>query len=266
MGPTNALATFMGGRKSIGFKFANVDGELMRIDANGNVGIGGAPTASLDVISSSGYPSIKIDATGGSNGWVQLQHGVSTSASWLYASASLHFGSGGEAERVTIDANGRVGIGGQPSRSSKEIEEDAESTLASWKSHLDDRLKAEPKADKKAVTLEITGHDKMPTKAELVERLTERNIGGGDAKLQVDGDGYFIGTVTTQKTRAQRFIQDGSPVIDAKGLIETLSTLRASTLDETVDVRQALASACDKLIEKFEAMQEVATQEVEVDG
>ena len=46
-------------------------------------------------------------------------------------------------------------------------------------------------------------------------------------------------------------------------LIETLATLRASTLDETVDVRQALASACDKLIEKFESMQEVATQEIE---
>ena len=50
--------------------------------------------------------------------------------------------------------------------------------------------------------------------------------------------------------------------VGSRDIIETLSTLRASTLDETVDVRQALASACDKLIEKFEAMQSTATQEI----
>ena len=76
-------------------------------------------------------------------------------------------------------------------------------------------------------------------------------------------DAFFSGTVNSRNTRAQRFIQDGSPVIDARGLIETLSTLRTATQDETIDVRQALASACDKLIEKFEAMQSTATQEIE---
>ena len=54
--------------------------------------------------------------------------------------------------------------------------------------------------------------------------------------------------------------KDGA--VSTKDIIETLSTLRNATKDETVDVRQALASACDKLIEKFEAMQEVATQEI----
>ena len=55
---------------------------------------------------------------------------------------------------------------------------------------------------------------------------------------------------------------NGTPKIGTSELIETLSTLRASTQDETVDVRQALASACDKLIEKFEAMQSTSTQEI----
>ena len=65
-------------------------------------------------------------------------------------------------------------------------------------------------------------------------------------------NGYFSGTVTLRSGVA----------VGSRDIIETLSTLRASTLDETVDVRQALASACDKLIEKFEAMQSPATQEV----
>ena len=55
---------------------------------------------------------------------------------------------------------------------------------------------------------------------------------------------------------------NGTPKIGTSELIETLSTLRTATQDETVDVRQALASACDKLIEKFEAMQSTATQEI----
>ena len=54
-----------------------------------------------------------------------------------------------------------------------------------------------------------------------------------------------------------------APLASTRDLIETLATLRNATKDETVDVRQALASACDKLIEKFEAMQSTATQEIE---
>ena len=88
-----------------------------------------------------------------------------------------------------------------------------------------------------------------------------RTSGGTDVTAlsfaNTSGNATFSGTVTVEGNR---------PVISTRDLIETLSTLRASTLDETVDVRQALASACDKLIEKFESMQEVATQEIEVDG
>ena len=75
---------------------------------------------------------------------------------------------------------------------------------------------------------------------------------------------YFSGTVNSQSTRAQRFIQDGSPVIDSRGLIDTLSTLRNATKDETTleGLRDAIGNAVGGLIEKFEAMQAVATEEI----
>jgi len=65
-------------------------------------------------------------------------------------------------------------------------------------------------------------------------------------------DGWFTGTVTST-----RMTQGGSPVIDAKGLIETLSTLRKATMDETKDIRESLRSAIDELVAGFE--QEIAT-------
>ena len=68
--------------------------------------------------------------------------------------------------------------------------------------------------------------------------------------------GYFANQVITRSGVS----------IGTRDLIETLATLRASTLDETVDVRQALASACDKLIEKFTEMEKTATQGVEDDS
>jgi hypothetical protein len=83
---------------------------------------------------------------------------------------------------------------------------------------------------------------------------SSNNINGGGAKLQVAGDGYFSGTVNST-----RMAQDGAPVIDAKGLINTLSTLRNATKDETTleGMRDALADAIGGLIQKFE--HEIAT-------
>jgi hypothetical protein len=52
------------------------------------------------------------------------------------------------------------------------------------------------------------------------------------------------------------FRQNGSPVIDAKGLISTLSTLRRATMDETQDIRESLRDAIDELVAEFE--QEIA--------
>jgi len=58
------------------------------------------------------------------------------------------------------------------------------------------------------------------------------------------------------------FRQNGAPVIDAKGLISTLSTLRNATKDETTleGMRDALSDAIGGIIENFE--NEIATQEV----
>jgi hypothetical protein len=58
------------------------------------------------------------------------------------------------------------------------------------------------------------------------------------------------------------FRQAGVPVIDAKGLISTLSTLRNATKDETTleGMRDALADAIGGLIENLE--HEIATQEI----
>jgi hypothetical protein len=55
------------------------------------------------------------------------------------------------------------------------------------------------------------------------------------------------------------FRQNGAPVIDAKGLISTLSTLRNATKDETTleGMRDALADAIGGLIENLE--HEIAT-------
>jgi hypothetical protein len=58
------------------------------------------------------------------------------------------------------------------------------------------------------------------------------------------------------------FRQNGAPVIDAKGLIKTLSTLRNATKDETTleGMRDALADAIGGLIENLE--HEIATMPV----
>ena len=151
----------------------------MRIDSQGRVGIGTTPTEStkLKVSLKSASEVIRFDnETSGRFFAIGLEDNQDA---YIWSSnnnttGSLRFmnGPGSGTERMRIDANGRVGIGGQPSRSTKEIEDGAEATLRNWDSK-----------------------DKKPTKAELVKRLVERNIGGGDAKLQVAGDGYFSGDV-----------------------------------------------------------------------
>ena len=86
------------------------------------------------------------------------------------------------------------------------------------------------------------------------------DIGKSAAKFR---NAHFSGTVNSAFLRSQRVIQDDSPVIDAKGLIKTLSTLRNATKDETTleGMRDALSDAIGGLIEKFE--HEIATMPVE---
>jgi hypothetical protein len=225
------------------------------IDNFGNVGIG--------VLSPQYYPDYSILHVAGptttGSGLVYLTNSDSNIAGVVFADGvnqRVAFGSQtthpvtvltDDTERMRIDDQGRVGVGGTPSRSADEIAKEAKDTLAGWKSSFDARLKEEPKADKKAVTLEITGgeFDTLPTESKLVERLTRDNIDGGDALLQVAGDGYFTGTVYS----------NGSPLTRATDLIETLSTLREATRDENTleGLRDALSDAIGGLIQKFEA-------------
>ena len=85
------------------------------------------------------------------------------------------------------------------------------------------------------------------------------DLGNTNAKFK---DAYFSGTVNSNFLRSQRVIQDGSPVVDAKGLIKTLTTLRQATLDDTQDIRESLRSAIDELVAGFE--QEIAAMPAEV--
>mgnify|MGYP001236683813 CR=1 FL=1 len=88
-------------------------------------------------------------------------------------------------------------------------------------------------------------------------------VSGSDKYLYYNGSDtwYFAGgTVTGPGLRFESIVQDGSPVIDAKGLIKTLSTLRKATMDETQDIRASLRSAIDELVAGFE--HEIATQEI----
>ena len=69
------------------------------------------------------------------------------------------------------------------------------------------------------------------------------------------GNGQFMGSLLTDTGR----------VAGVKDLIETLATLRNATRDETTleGLRDAIGNAVGGLIEKFEAMQSTATQEIE---
>ena len=81
-----------------------------------------------------------------------------------------------------------------------------------------------------------------------VNQATERMRISGDGRVDITGSLYVNGT----------------PKIGTKELIETLSTLRAATQDEnTVEgLRDSISNAIGGLIEKFEAMQSPATQEI----
>jgi hypothetical protein len=74
------------------------------------------------------------------------------------------------------------------------------------------------------------------------------------AKFDLGSSSYRWKNVYGTTARMDVFIQDGSPVIDAKGLINTLSTLRNATKDETTleGMRDALSDAIGGLIENLE--------------
>jgi hypothetical protein len=101
--------------------------------------------------------------------------------------------SGNGVTRMTIAADGNVGIGGAPgTRSAADYIDQAKAKIKSWTAAIKTKLDEEPKADKKAVTLEVTddAFEVVPTEDLVAEWMAERAIGGGDAKLQVAGDIY----------------------------------------------------------------------------
>ena len=95
----------------------------------------------------------------------------------------------------------------------------------------------------------------------LVPRLGYASSDGemdiGDSAYRFK-NGYFSGSVTST-----RMIADGHLVMSTRDLIETLSTLRNATKDESTleGLRDAIGNAVGGLIEKFEAMQAEANDE-----
>ena len=173
--------------------------EAMRLDSAGNVGIGtNAPSHPIHI--KSGSISAGSVET---NNQFKITCGDSASYgaffSWgkkkgddIYYALSIdgltnNFG----ADILLAPSGGKVGIGGEPvTREAGEYLEQAKTQLKSWKAEVKKRTAEQPEASTQEITLEVTDGDfgVMPTVAALAEKLAERDIGGGNAKLQVAGD------------------------------------------------------------------------------
>ena len=291
----------------------------MSLDESGNVGIGTSPSSwvstvkSLDVgASAASYYSGGVTHNAyfdqANKRWQYKGTGPATfynvqGGTHVWSTAAS--GTAGKAvtfnDAMRIDADGRVGIGGQPgTRTAADYIDQAKEKIKSWTAAIKTKLDEEPKANKKAVTLEVTddAFEVIPTEDLVAEWMAERAIGGGDAKLQVAGTGYFngvtIGGTTVGRVNVSglhfgadsirpvgplnttgdavvdlganifRFkdayfsgdvYSNGSPLTRTSDLIETLSTLREATQDETTleGLRDSIGNAIGGLIEKFEA-------------
>jgi hypothetical protein len=191
----------------------NQDGEILTWDTSvanwthddtmivkgGNVGIGtDSPASQLSVASSGTGERVALS----------LYHGVSNY--WgigSYTDQSFRIAKSQTLEDATacfaIDrASGNVGIGGTPgTRSIDEAKALAKTKLTEWKAEVKKRTAEQPEASTQEIILEVTDGDfgVMPSEQALAEKLMSRAIGGGDAKLQVAGDGYFRGTLTVNR-------------------------------------------------------------------
>ena len=168
--------------------------ERMRIDASGNVGIGETnPDEALHVSSGRGGFVLERDGTS-YDGKFRFMVGGDAGGGFKIADMTT----GSTQNRLTINASGNVGIGGQAgTRTAGEYLEQAKTQLAGWKAEVKKRTAEQPDASTQEITLEVTDGDfgVFPTAEALAEKMAERAIGGGDAKLQVAGDGYFGGTL-----------------------------------------------------------------------
>ena len=204
-GGSDNVGKIIGDSASLAMAFNVNAAERMRIDASGNVGIGtDAPNSTMHL--STTNPRIKLtDTDTGASHLINaasdvgnLSIDVDTANNQLNPSFKVNMKGSGA---LTIDSSGNVGIGMTPLRST------AKEQLAEWKSRFDARLKAEPKADKKAITLEITddAFEVLPTEEALAEWMETRAAGD---KLQVGGQGNIS---ATGKVRAEQPSEFGRP-------------------------------------------------------
>jgi hypothetical protein len=193
----------------------------MTIGADGKVDVGEirVPRSMDNIFVGSFGPSLSDDSA------VVIENsGGMRSSLTLTSSNSAEFSG-------TVKADGNVGIGMSPTRST------AKEQLAEWKASFDARLKAEPKADKKAVTLEITddAFEVMPTEEAVAEWMETRAAGD---KLQVNGDGFFAGAVKSNAIYSRFGSAHGISFADNSGSV-SVAPVRSGTDDGTVDLGQS---------------------------
>jgi hypothetical protein len=199
--------------------YSNLTDLVMKIDADGKVGIGTNDPATKVHIQDG---DLFLTANSTSEGSGQGIFFQSTTSGWNTAGAHsaiegkrgpsnsgyLAFStrlSGVTSEKARIDGEGRVGIGGAPgTRTAADYIDQAKEKIKSWTAAIKTKLDEEPKADKKAVTLEVTddAFEVIPTEDLVAEWMAERAIGGGDAKLQVAGDASIHGDLLASKPSA----------------------------------------------------------------
>ena len=174
------------------FRNAHFSGTVNAGDiiASGNVGVGtNSPERPLHIQSSLTAMLARLEGVGRNS---RLLFAIDGDDLWNVGATSddrFSFVNGASKNVLDLNQEGNVGIGMSPLRST------AKEQLAEWKSRFDARLKAEPKADKKAVTLEITddAFEVLPTEDKLAEWMETRAAGD---RLQVQGNATFSGTVS----------------------------------------------------------------------
>ena len=243
-GDTNFVIANAGGATTNHIVFETNAGEALRINgATGNVGIGTTSFSGTGLSIAGG-----VNGTTGDGAGVFLSSGTSNPdpnirGTWIKAintggannahalSFATNEGSSAPVERLRIDSTGDATFSGTVSVGDCNIQQ-------------------------AGFNLEFGRDDASYITCADPNGFLIFRTGGNVERMRLDTNGNLTVTGTINGVRN---------VIGTRDLIETLSTLRTATQDETIDVRQALASACDKLIEKFESMQEVATQEISND-
>jgi hypothetical protein len=135
------------------YSFSNSAKELVRIAADGNVGIGTESPAAYGRLS-----LIQTEDSGvGGLAIVDSTYAQSLKL-WCEADkAHIFSGNSGQKDLAINAGGGKVGIGGEPgTRTAADYIDQAKAKIKSWTAAIKTKLDEEPKANKKAVTLEVT--------------------------------------------------------------------------------------------------------------